>query len=327
VAKRKTPSLTWIYFVALVVVALPTVLIGAYLASRGITWSVLAAGCAGVVLVTVTYPIARVLEGWRTTADENVERVLTPFTERMQEFSMLLNQIAEQQLISDRGKSVAFRDKDRDALRRALREEMSKKDYEAALVLVDDMERVFGYKQEADRFRQEIELKRNEVVRRQIAEAVGMVERCCRDEGWPDALNEANRIAQLYPNDEQARELPAQVETRRLAHKRQLLDSYYEAKRRNDVDGGVEILRRLDLYLNPAEAASMQEDARAMFRTKLHNLGEQFTVAYREGRNTEALRIGEQIVQDFPNSRMADEVNAVMGALRQKASEPANATA
>jgi hypothetical protein len=164
-------------------------------------------------------------------------------------------------------------------------------------------------------------------VRRQIAEAVGMVERCCRDEAWPDALNEATRIAQLYPNDEQARELPKQVETRRLAHKRQLLESYQEAKRRSDVDGGVEILKRLDLYLNPAEAASMQEDARAMFRTKLHNLGEQFTLAYREGRSHEALRIGEQIVQDFPNSRMADEVNAVMAALRQRAAEPASAGA
>ncbi len=232
---------------------------------------------------------------------------------------MVLNLISEQQLISDRGKAVAFRDKDREALRRAIHEEMASKDYEAALVLADDMEKVFGYKQEAEQFRQDIGLKRNETARRQIAEAVGAVERCCRDEAWNEALTAADRIARLYPNDEQARELPQQVESRRMAHKKQLLESYQDAKRRNDVEAGVEILKRLDLYLTPPEAASMQEDARAMFRTKLHNLGEQFKAAYHEGRSAEAIRIGEQIVEDFPNSRMADEVKEIMPALQQRA--------
>ncbi len=65
VAKRNTPSLGWIYAIALVVVALPTVGIGVYLAVRGVTWAVLAGGAAGVVLVMVTWPLARILEGWR----------------------------------------------------------------------------------------------------------------------------------------------------------------------------------------------------------------------------------------------------------------------
>jgi hypothetical protein len=218
---------------------------------------------------------------------------------------------------------VAFRDKDREALRRAIHEEMGNKDYEAALVLADDMEKVFGYKQEAEQFRQDIGLKRNETARREIAEAVGMIERCCRDEAWNEALTEADRIAELYPKDEQARELPQQVESRRLAHKKQLIESYQDAKRRNDFEAGVEILKRLDLYLTPAEAAGMQEDARAMFRTKLHNLGEQFKAAYHDGRNAEAIRIGEQIIEDFPNSRMADEVKEIMPALQQRAGEAA----
>jgi hypothetical protein len=325
VAKRNVPSFGWIYVVALVL-AVVTVGVGVLLALRGVTWAVLAAGAAGVVFVMVTWPLVRVMEAWASASRERMEGFVAPFNERMQEFSMLLNQISEQQLLSDRGKSVAFREKDREALRRAIHEEMSKKDYESALVLVGDMERVFGYRQEAERFRQEIELKRNEVVRRHIAEAVGMVERCCRDEGWNEALNEAHRIASMYPNDEQARELPSQVEGRRQAHKRQLIESYQDAKRRNDIDGGVEILKRLDLYLTPAEAASMQEDARAMFRNKLHNLGEMFTAAYREGRNAEAIRIGEQIVQEFPNSRMAEEVTGqFMPVLRQRANEPASA--
>ena len=317
-AKRNVSSLAWVYPVALVV-AVAIVVLGA---ASG-NWMVLATGAASVVAVLVTWPILRVLESSRTCVDYNFDRIVNPLNERMQEFSMQLNQISEQQLLSDRAKVVAFREKDREALRRAIHEEIANKDYEAALALADDMERVFGYKAEAEQFRQDISLKRNEVARRQIHEAVTMIEGCCRDEEWADAQREAERIARIYPTDEQARELPTQVENRRLAHKRQLLEILADAKRRNDIDGGVEILKRLDRYLTPAEAASMQEDARAMFRAKLHNLGEHFTSAVREGRNAEAIRIGEHIMQDFPNSRMAEEVREVLPALQQRAAEPA----
>jgi hypothetical protein len=318
VAKRNVSSLAWVYPVALVV-AVAIVVLGAVSGN----WMVLATGAASVVAVLVTWPILRVLESSRTCVDDNFDRIVNPLNERMQEFSMQLNQISEQQLLSDRAKVVAFREKDREALRRAIHEEIANKDYEAALALADDMERVFGYKAEAEQFRQDISLKRNEVARRQIHEAVTMIEGCCRDEEWADAHREAERIARIYPTDEQARELPTQVENRRLAHKRQLLEILADAKRRNDIDGGVEILKRLDRYLTPAEAASMQEDARAMFRAKLHNLGEHFTSAVREGRNAEAIRIGEHIMQDFPNSRMAEEVREVLPALQQRAAEPA----
>jgi hypothetical protein len=318
VAKRNVSSLAWVYPVALVV-AVAIVVLGAVSGN----WMVLATGAASVVAVLVTWPILRVLESSRTCVDDNFDRIVNPLNERMQEFSMQLNQISEQQLLSDRAKVVAFREKDREALRRAIHEEIANKDYEAALALADDMERVFGYKAEAEQFRQDISLKRNEVARRQIHEAVTMIEGCCRDEEWADAQREAERIARIYPTDEQARELPTQVENRRLAHKRQLLEILADAKRRNDIDGGVEILKRLDRYLTPAEAASMQEDARAMFRAKLHNLGEHFTSAVREGRNAEAIRIGEHIMQDFPNSRMAEEVREVLPALQQRAAEPA----
>ena len=321
-AKRNVASLGWVYPLALFAVALPTLIIGIVLAVRSGSWTMLAAGCAAVVGVLVTWPLVRVLEGSRSSVDENFERIITPLNERMQEFSMQLNLISEQQLLSDRAKVVAFREKDREALRRAIHEEIHNKDYEAALALADDMERVFGYKAEAEQFRQDIGHKRNEVARRQIHEAVTMIEGCCRDEEWVDAQREAERIAKLYPNDEQARELPQQVENRRQAHKRQLLESLSDAKRRNDIDGGVEILKRLDRYLTPAEAAGMQEEARAMFRAKLHNLGEMFTAAAREGRNVEAIRIGEHIMRDFPNSRMSEEVRELLPALQQRAAEP-----
>src|SRR5438093_10622766 len=92
-------------------------------------------------------------------------------SERLQQISVMLNMISENQLLSDRAKSVAFREKDRDALRRAIQEEIGRHDYEAALVLADDIESVFGYKQEADRVRREIEDKRQDELNKQISDA------------------------------------------------------------------------------------------------------------------------------------------------------------
>src|SRR5689334_23681247 len=121
----------------------------------------LAAGTVSIVGIAIAWPLARALETTRNSTCEQLDDIIAPFSERMQEFSMLLNQISEQQLLSDRGKSVACREKDREALRRAVHEEIANKDYDAALALVNDMERVFGYKAEADHFRQDIEMRRN----------------------------------------------------------------------------------------------------------------------------------------------------------------------
>lgn len=322
-AKRNS-SYAWMHPVALIGIAAPVLSLGIVRAMRG-DWILLAVGAAIVALVLVTWAIVKALDGMRESTDAALDQLNALLKERAQEFSLTLNQVSEQQLISDRGKAVAFRAKDRDALRRAIQEEMTNKDWEAALALADDMERVFGYKHEADRLREDIESRRNETLRRQINEAAANVERHCRGEDWESALREAERIAATWPNDAAARDLPQQVKNRRQQEKRQLLESLREAQERNDYDGGWEIIKRLDLYLTPSEAATIQEDARNILRGKLHQLGEQFKAAVHEQRNADVTRIGEQIMQQFPNSRMAQEVREMLPALQQRSAEPAAA--
>jgi hypothetical protein len=128
-----------------------------------------------------------------------------------------------------------------------------------------------------------------------------------------------------FPWDPQAQNLPAEIENRRQGHKKQLLDSWHDAVNRHDVDGSIEILKKLDLYLTPAEAESMQETARQVFKDKLLLLGQQFTLAVRDHRWHEAIELGETIAREFPNSRMAEEVREKMGLLRERASEPEGA--
>jgi hypothetical protein len=325
--KRTLPPFNWIYVVA-IVLALATLGCGIYqVVTDQEGWAMVGAGCLGLVAVLASWPITLCLHDARCSRAGEREATMQPLIERIDQMSILINTISEQQLLSDRAKSIAYRVKDREAVRRAISEEMAKQDWEAALVLADEIERGFGYRGEAARVRAEIDQRRQENVRRQINDVMGTIDRHTRAEQWSAALREAERLMQMFPDNEQVRSLPVEIENRRQAHKRQLLSSWTDAVARHDVDGSIEILKQLDTYLTPSEAESMQETARSVFKEKLNNLGKQFGAAVQDRRWVEAIRIGETVIREFPNSRIAQEVRENMDSLRQRAAEPGNGAA
>ena len=91
------------------------------------------------------------------------------------------------------------------------------------------------------------------------------------------------------------------------------------AVRNGDTDRSLEILRELDQYLTPSEGLALQESASSVFKTKLHNLGVEFSVAVTEQNWGKALTASEQIITDFPNSRMTQEIRGKIEILRQRA--------
>lgn len=317
--KPSSPSFSWVYAVVLVLALVVTGL-GIRVAMEQQSWALLAAGAGSVIGVLIVWPLAVQLRAFHQYNCDHSERTLSNITDRFEQFSVMLNLISEQQLLSDRAKSVAFREKDSDALRRAIQEEMLKQNWEGALSLANEMEAQFGYKKEADQLRTEINQKHSETIRRQIADGSSTVERYCRAEAWPDAFREAQRIAQLFPDNATAQGLPQEVENRRLAQKQQLIDSWNDAVKRHDVDGSIEILKRLDAYLTPAEAEGFQETARGVFKEKINILRTQFSVAVQDHNWNEALRLADTITRDFPNSQMAREVREMMDTLRARAS-------
>ncbi len=320
-APREQGFGTGLYAVVLVLAA-AIFGVGIYLAAQRQGWAMLAAGSASVVAVLITWPIAAALGHGRAAEARLQQELSTTLAERLQQISVMLNVITEQQMLSDRAKQVAFRDKDRDALRRAIKEDLARRDFEGALVLVDEMERVFGYRQEAATFRDEINDYRQELLRREIVGATAQIDTFCRQEKWSEALREAERLSRIYPGSEQVQHLPQDIETRRQGTKRQLLDAFNEAVARKDVDGGIEILKKLDIYLTRTEAEQLQEAARGVFKEKLNQLAAQFTLAVQDRKWAEAIRVGDIITRDFPNSGIAREVREKMDTLRTKAGEP-----
>jgi len=247
---------------------------------------------------------------------------MTTLGDRLEGISILMNLMSEQQLLSDRAKAVAFREKDHDALHRAVVEEIGAQNWEAAYRLANDIEAQFGFKQEADDFRKEITSKCTDIQRRQLAEMLVPVDRHIKAEAWGTALQEAQQIMERFPDDPQCQRLPVEIESRRQLRKQQLRESWQDSLDRHDVDGSVEILKKLDLYLTPAEADSMQEIARNVFKEKREVLRMRFSQAVKEQRIGDAIRLGEEIMNDFPNTRMAQEVRDLMNTLRQRHQEP-----
>jgi hypothetical protein len=322
VDKRGFPSQAW-YPIGFVF-SLAVLGVGIYLATLPKhDWTVMAAGCVCLAAVAVAWPLCATLRAQAMT-DRQREAALTPVNERLDQMAMLLNLLSEQLQLSDRAKAVAFRVKDRDALRRAVQEEMGRHDWEAAMSLADEIEKAFGYKGEADRLRGEIRDRQDETMRNAIDEVVAVIDQHTRGEQWNAAIREAEKLISTYPNNEQVRNLPLEIDVRRQAFKKQLRMQWDEAVARHDVDTSIEALKRLDPYLTPAEAEEMQETARGIFKEKLNNLSADFARAVHDQHWTDAVRIGEAVIRDFPNSRIAQEIRQNIEGLRQRGhGEPA----
>ena len=318
--RDKSDGAHTLVFVLALAAALAVLAAGVVLLLMGRGNWLLSDGIFATLIVAVTWPIASGMAIWRRSAEAERAAALKGVDSRLQQIAELLTTMSGQGLLSDRAKAVAYRSKDRQALRDAIREEMNAKDWDAALVLANDMEREFGYVQEAAALRADINNSRTEVVRRQVGEAIGGIDAYVHAEQWTQAVREAERVMQLFPNDPQVQQLPAAIETRRQQHKKSLRDSMESAAARHDFEGAFETLRRLDPYLTPAEAAGMREMVRGLQKDRVNSYAEGFRKSVRDQNWTEALRIAEVVRTEAPNSRMAIEItDDLLETLRQKA--------
>jgi len=228
-------------------------------------------------------------------------------------------ELREISTLSDAAKQVAYRAKDLEALRSAIREDLSRGDFEAATMLVNEMERRFGYALEADKIREQINASSRKAIDQRVADTVEHVELLLTRHEWVDATRESDRLVRLFPTHPEARRLPDRIAIAKDNHKRELLKLWKEAVARDDVDRSLELLRQLDPYLTAAEAEAYKENARDVFRKKLQQLGSAFALHVHDKNWSEALRIGKQITDEFPNTRMAAEVRERLPILQEKA--------
>ena len=105
----------------------------------------------------------------------HIEETLGRLVRHIDQVTEGINALNENILLSEDAKSIAFRDKDLQALRQAIEEEISTKDWEAAFYLADQMEKRFGYRQEAEQVRHQIQQIREKQDRERLGHGDGPV--------------------------------------------------------------------------------------------------------------------------------------------------------
>ena len=89
--------------------------------------------------------------------------------------------------------------------------------------------------------------------------------------------------------------------------------------RQTVVDGPFTETKEVFGGFNLIEAENMEEAARTIFKDKRESLRVQFGTYVQDHNWSEAVRVGEEIIRDFPNTRIASEVREKLDLLRQRA--------
>lgn len=266
----------------------------------------------------IVYAVLRVLLAIEANTNRSVEG-LRHVAKNLEQQMAVLQTVSENILLSEDAKSIAFRQKDRDALRAAIDEETKNNNWEAAFYLADQLKNRFGYRREADQIRDEIKQAQMDYRRDQMAPILTALDEAIGAHNWAEAARQIQTAQSQFPAEPEIAKLPEKLEQARAEHKKELLKQWDEMVQKNEIDKGIAVLKELDKYLTANEVAALEESARGVFRAKLHNLGVQFSMLVTEKQWGQALTVGEEIISEFPNTRMAQEIRERLDTLRANA--------
>lgn len=291
--------------------AVALIVVGAAVPAAGVP--IAAAGALGLVVVIALLPViaGRSEAGpARTSGSEDLSGAVRA-----------LEQLGEQQALSDDARRVLHRRRERELLRRAIEEDIAAEDWDAAMILVKELAERFGYRADAEEFRERIDLSRAEMLRRRVEEGTARIDALIIQRRWDQAEAEAARIGRLYPDSPRVEGLRHRVETARQSYKADLERRFLHAAQEERIDQAMELLKELDGYLSEGEAGPFREVARGVIGKARENLGAQFKLALQDRHWEKASQVGERIIRDFPNTRMATEVRSLLDTIRGRAGD------
>jgi hypothetical protein len=235
----------------------------------------------------------------------------------LEKISTELTQINHSTRVSETAKAIAFRDEDRQSLREAVFDKLQQQDFDAANEIIDEITQRPEYKELAEQLRAQANRYSNATDQERLHQVITHIERLLDGCQWTKASAQIEGLIRAHPDNEKAKAMRQVLLDRKQQRKRILLAAWDDAVKAQETDRSLDILKELDLHLTPNEGLALQEAAKDVFRTKLHNMGVQFAIAVTEKQWAGALDIGQQIVKDFPNTKMSDEIRTKLDVLRQ----------
>ncbi|MEK7994614.1 MAG: hypothetical protein AAB403_12490 [Planctomycetota bacterium] len=235
----------------------------------------------------------------------------------LEKISTELTHINHSTRVSETAKAIAFRDEDRQSLREAVFDKLQQQDFVAANELIDEIARRPEYKDLAEQLRTQARRYHDATDQERMNQVIAHIERLLDTCQWAKASAQIEGLIKAHPDNERAKAMRQVLLDRKQQRKRILLAAWDDAVKTQETDRSLEILKELDFYLTPNEGLALQEAARDVFRTKLHNMGVQFAIAVTEKQWAGALDVGRQIIKDFPNSKMSEEIRGKLDVLTQ----------
>jgi hypothetical protein len=230
----------------------------------------------------------------------------------------LLFQIAQAAKLSDTAREIAYRQDEQNQLRETILESLHKHDFDNTYAMIQNMQTQPRYKELAEELKTLADKYRDGTDQSRIRQIINHIEDLCSRYNWAAANAQVETLIKTFPDSTEAAKMPARIQELKAERKRMLLDQWDKAVKKDDVDSSIKILKEMDQYLTPKEGLALQESASYVYKTKLHNLGVQFSLAVTEKNWETALQTGKEIIRDFPNSRMAKEIRQKMDILKQK---------
>ncbi len=268
------------------------------------------AGILGAVFTLATLPMAL-----RASADAGAPSSRDSFDR----VSRAIERLGHEGGLSETAKRILHRKQERELLRHAIEQDISDGDYDAAMILVQELADRFGYRADAEEFRARIERVRDQSRDAAVIQALTALEEMIRRRAWAEAFSEAARITRLFPESHRVVRLRERVDESRTRYKQDLERRFLLCAQRDEIDQAMAILKELDQYLTEAEAEPFREVARGVIGKARDNIGVRFKLAVQDRNWHDALEVGERIINEFPNSRMAQEVREMIDMLRDRA--------
>jgi len=275
-----------------------------------------AAGAVALTLALGLAPIALHRAKTQTPNTTDQRALLRGFDHMSKRLEVMVHEGG----LTEAAKRVLHRREERDLLCRAIEQDIEDGDWEAAMVLVRELAERFGYRVDAEEFRSRIEEARAKTLDRSVAKAMRQFETLLAERRWGEAHREAAKIGRLFPDSPRVDNLNDRVDAERRQYKIDLEHKFLHAAQRDEVDRAMGLLKQLDEYLSESEAEQLREVARGVVGKARDNLGARFKLLVEDKDWAQAAHVGERIIKEFPNTRMAEEVSEMIESLHTRAS-------
>lgn len=276
-------------------------------------------GLLGLVVVLSTFPIAVRRQGSTAAGGAKAEQELHEVRAQLRQLVRAIESLQETMVLSDDARRTLNRSRERELLLRAIQEDINSEDWDAAMVLIRELAERFGYRADAEEFRQRVETARFTTMDRRVNESLRGLDGMIARAAWDEAMNEASRIARLFPDSPKVEGLRHRVTAARDRYKLDLERRFLRAAQDDRVDEAMELLKQLDQYLTEAEGEQFREVARGVIGKARDNLGAEFKLCIQDRMWERAADLGGRIIDEFPNSRMAQEVREMIDQIRERA--------